>query len=194
MSAISGIRPLGGINTGTLKIIRFGRKNSSAEVIREGLPDLYPRLWRFCFGLTGATDVAEDLAQATVARALERSHLFTPGTHLDRWIFVMARRMWINERRKDVLRTGQGLVAADEAHLPDPSAVTETNILARQVFNEITNLPESLRETVLLVYVEGYAYREAAEVLEIPIGTVMSRLAAARKKLGQRLGHEKTGT
>ncbi len=162
--------------------------------MRDGLPEIYPRLWRFCLGLTGVADLAEDLAQATVTRALERADQFTPGTHLDRWIFVMARRLWINERRKDALRAGHGLVPAENANLADPRPGPEANIFSRQVLDEITSLPESLRETVLLVYVEGYAYREAAEVLEIPIGTVMSRLAAARKKLGQKLGQEKTGT
>lgn len=162
--------------------------------MRAGVPALYPRLWRFCFGLTGARDAAEDLAQATVLRALEKADKYTPGTHLDRWIFVIARRMWINERRRDVLRAGQGLVPAEDANLPDQGLDTETNIFARQVLDFVAKLPESQRETVMLVYVEGFAYREAAEMLEIPIGTVMSRLAAARKMLGHKIGHQKTGT
>ena len=176
------------------RIIRFGRKKSSADEIRQALPGLYPRLWRFCYGLTGARDVAEDLAQATSMRALERSDQYQSGTHLDRWLFVMARRMWINERRRDVLRAGNGLVTTEDSDLADPNPPVETNIFARQVLSEITALPEKQRETVMLVYVEGFAYREAADVLEIPIGTVMSRLAAARKTLGVRLGQDRTGT
>lgn len=71
---------------------------------------------------------------------------------------------------------------------------TETNIFARQVLDKMMKLPEAQRETVFLVYVEGYAYREAAEMLEIPIGTVMSRLAAARKSLTSSLSENETGT
>jgi RNA polymerase sigma-70 factor (ECF subfamily) len=68
--------------------------------------------------------------------------------------------------------------------------VIETNILAAQLLREIARLPEAQRETVLLVYAEGFSYREAAEILDVPIGTIMSRLAAAREKLAER-GEEK---
>ena len=71
------------------------------------------------------------------------------------------------------------------------SASSEANIFTGEVFNAIRNLPESQRETVLLVYVEGYAYKDAAQMLEIPIGTVMSRLAAARKSIAQKFPDER---
>ena len=70
-----------------------------------------------------------------------------------------------------------------EALTSDGVREIETNIFAAQVLREVLDLPESQRETVLLVYVEGLTYREAAEVLKVPVGTVMSRLAAARLKL-----------
>ncbi len=75
---------------------------------------------------------------------------------------------------------GGGFVDASEALVFDGSHEIETNILAAQVLKEVGGLPEAQRETVLLVYVEGLSYREAAEVLSAPVGTVMSRLAAAR--------------
>lgn len=75
---------------------------------------------------------------------------------------------------------------AEEAGLEALGADTETNILAREVLSLVTGLPEAQRVVVMLVYVEGFRYREAADVLEIPVGTVMSRLAAARKALKDR--------
>ncbi len=98
----------------------------------------------------------------------------------------MARRIWLNELRADAVRLGGGLVPADA--LIDEKDDILTNILAGEVLSKIRALPEAQRIAVMLVYVEGYSYAEAAEMLEIPIGTVMSRLAAARKKLAVELG------
>jgi RNA polymerase sigma-70 factor (ECF subfamily) len=141
------------------------------NVVAEGLPAELARMWRYGLVLSGNRDTAEDLVQASCLRALERSHQFEPGTRLDRW--VRARKV----------RMGQGLVDADAVLVFDGLRYTEANISARQVLREVQELPEAQRETVFLVYVEGMTYREAADLLEVPIGTVMSRLAAARAKL-----------
>ena len=155
-------------------------------MVRAGIPAVYPRLWRYALSLTGSRADADDLVQAAVARAIERADQFDPDTHLDRWLFRITQRIWLNERRSAVVRRGQGLVPAEEAGLEAPGD-TETNILAREVLHWVTELPEAQRAAVMLVYVEGFRYREAAEVLDIPIGTVMSRLAAARKSLKDRM-------
>lgn len=151
--------------------------------VREGLRALYPRLWRYCLVLSGSTDRADDLAQATCLRALEKSGLFRQDSALDRWVFRLAQRTWLNELRAQSVRQGGGIAPIEEIDLPDQTGNPETNILAREVLLEVLALPEAQRAAVLLVYVEGYRYKEAAEILEIPIGTVMSRLAAARSKL-----------
>lgn len=143
---------------------------------------------------TGRRDRADDLAQMACLRALEKHHSYQPGTHLDRWLFRIAHRLWLNELRATAVRTGGGLVALEETEIPDRRADTETNIFARQVFSRIGELPESQRVTVLLVYVEGFAYKEAAEILNVPIGTVMSRLAAARKRISGAMQETETGT
>ena len=155
--------------------------------MQQGLPEVYPRLWRFALTLTGQRQAADDLAQATALRALEQANKFQPGTHLDRWLFVMARRVWLNELRSAHTKNSQGFVPIEEVAPVAPGVDAETNIFARQVLNQVMALPEAQRETVLLVYVEGYSYREAAEILDVPIGTVMSRLAAARGKLADAL-------
>jgi RNA polymerase sigma-70 factor, ECF subfamily len=167
-------------------------KNNAYAEVRGGLEPLYPRLWRFCLVISGSRQSASDLAQATCLRALEKALLFEPGTHLDRWLFTMARRIWLNEMRAAAVRRGGGLVALEDIEIEEPRPGPETNIFAREVFQAVGALPEALRATVLLVYVEGYAYREAAEILEIPVGTVMSRLSAARAKLATMLQIKKS--
>lgn len=106
---------------------------------------------------------------------------------MDRWLFRIAQTTWLNELRRRKVRFGGGLVAVEDVDLPSNQPDTETNILARQVLNHITRLPDAQRLTVFLVYVEGFSYADAAAQLDIPIGTVMSRLAAARRTLNAKL-------
>jgi RNA polymerase sigma-70 factor (ECF subfamily) len=156
---------------------------AASNAVADGLPETLVRLWRYALVLSGNRDTAEELVQATCVRALERAHQFTPGTRLDRWAFSILHSIWLNEVRARKVRLGQGLVDADAVLVFDGLKYTETNISARQVLREVQELPEAQRETVYLVYVEGMTYREAADLLQIPIGTIMSRLAAARAKL-----------
>jgi RNA polymerase sigma-70 factor (ECF subfamily) len=158
---------------------------SGRDEIDAGLAQHLPRLWRYGLVLSGNRDVAEDLVQATCLRALERSHQFAPGTRLDRWLFSILRSIWLNEVRARRIRQGHGFVDAETALTVDLREEVETNILAAQVLREVQALPEAQREAVFVVYVEGLKYREAAELLDVPIGTIMSRLAAARATLGR---------
>jgi RNA polymerase sigma-70 factor (ECF subfamily) len=135
--------------------------------------------------LSGARDTAEDLVQATCVRAMERADQFEPGTNLGNWLFAILRSIWLNEIRARAVRRGGGLVDASEALVVDGAREVETNIFAAQVLQAVGRLPEAQRETVLLVYAEGRSYQEAAEMLSIPVGTVMSRLAAARLALAK---------
>lgn len=154
------------------------------RAVRDGLPAILDRLWRYGLVLSGDRDMAADLVQATCVRALERAQQFAPGTDLRRWTFTILHSIWHNELRARRVRAGQGLVGAEEALVSDGARDMETNILARQVLTEIGRLPEAQRAAVLLVYGEGFTYAEAAQVLDVPVGTVMSRLAAARATLG----------
>lgn len=151
--------------------------------VKTGLQAVYPRLWRYCLVLTGNRDDAFDLVQAACVHALEKSHLYQPGTHLDRWLFRMTQRLWFNSRRKEAMRLRGGLVVFEESEIIDERPSPEMNILAREVLAGVMALPEAQRLAVLLVYVEEYSYKEAAEFLDVPIGTIMSRLSAARSKL-----------
>src|SRR5215468_9615422 len=152
------------------------------KMVQEGLPPLLKRLWRYAFVLSGDRDVAQDLVQATCVRALERSDQFLPETHLIRWAYTILNSIWKNELRARRIRMGEGFVDPEFELVADASREIETNLFARQVLKEIERLPEGQREAVFLVYGEGLSYREAAEVLDVPQGTIMSRLAAARAK------------
>jgi RNA polymerase sigma-70 factor, ECF subfamily len=160
-------------------------KASALQEVKAGLAPNLARLWRYGLVLSGARDVADDLVQATCLRAIERAGQFQSGTRLDRWLFSILRSIWLNELRSRRVREGGGFVDASEALAIDGGREIETNIFAAQVLREVGGLPEAQREAVLLVYVEGLSYREAAEALAAPIGTVMSRLAAARSALGK---------
>jgi RNA polymerase sigma-70 factor (ECF subfamily) len=153
------------------------------DTVREGIDRLLPRLWRFCLVLAGERSAADDLTQAACLRALEREDQFQLGTRLDRWTFRIAQTIWFNQRRAEKIRRGAGVVPAEDAGLVDPAANAEANLYLAEVLSAVMALPEAQRIAVLLVYVEGYSYKEAAEHLEIPIGTVMSRLAGARGRL-----------
>lgn len=128
-------------------------------------------------------DVAEELVQSTCVRALERSAQYTPGTRIDRWLFSVLHSVWINELRARRVRLGQGFVDSDELVAADQQQHDEHRRQYAKVMQRVNELPEAQRNAVFLVYVEGFTYQEAAATLAVPIGTIMSRLAAARTTL-----------
>lgn len=159
-------------------------KKRKQAIVKQELQQLRNRLWRFCMMRTnGNKPDADDLFQATALRALEKAHQFEPGTRFDNWAFTIAVSVWRNELRSRNVRLGQGVENADETNLGTDNRNGETNIFASEVLTRIAGLPDAQRMAVLLVYVEGNSYREAAEIMDVPIGTVMSRLATARQAL-----------
>mgnify|MGYP006180375909 CR=1 FL=1 len=142
-------------------------------------------MWRYGLLLSRNRHVAEDLVQATCVRALERAGQYVAGTRMDRWLLSILHSIWLNEVRSRRVRQGLGQVDVDHVPAFDGEHAALTHVLASQVIRRVDALPEAQRETVFLAYVEGLSYREVAEVLAVPIGTVMSRLAAARLKLAE---------
>jgi RNA polymerase sigma-70 factor, ECF subfamily len=149
----------------------------------QGLEQVFPRLWRYCLTLTGSRDRADDLAQSSCLRAIEKAKLFEPGTRLDLWMFRLTHRVWLNEIRSDAVRQHRSMLLIDDLEIPDTRPDPEENLLAQELVRQVLNLPEAQRVTVMLAYVEGFSYQETSDILDIPIGTVMSRLAAARAKI-----------
>jgi RNA polymerase sigma-70 factor (ECF subfamily) len=153
--------------------------------VRAGLQSSLARLWRYALVLSKARDAADDLVQATCLRAIERADQFIPGTRIDRWLFAILRSIWLNEIRTQRIREGGGFVDAEDALISDGVREMEANITASAVLRAISRLPGAQRETILLVYAEGYSYAEAATAFGVPIGTIMSRLAAGRAALAK---------
>jgi RNA polymerase sigma-70 factor (ECF subfamily) len=157
----------------------------SRREVRAGLEPSLACLWRYALVLSKARDAADDLVQATCLRAIERADQFVPGTRVDRWLFAILRSIWLNEIRSQRIREGGGFVDAEDALITDGVREIEMNITASTVLRAVGRLPEAQRETILLVYGEGYSYAEAAAALGVPIGTIMSRLSAGRAALAK---------
>jgi RNA polymerase sigma-70 factor (ECF subfamily) len=154
--------------------------------IELGLISLLPRLRRFAIGLSGSVDEGDDLVQAACLKAIERYSQWQTDSRLDSWVYKIIMNIWIDRRRSAASRLsvpGDGLWD----QIPGASLITELE--ARQdlkkAWSAINTLPDEQRQVLLLVTVEGFGYQEAADMLEIPIGTVMSRLARARVALAR---------
>lgn len=154
--------------------------------LREALAMLLPRLRRFARTVTRHREDADDLVQVAVERALRRLEQFEPGTRLDSWMFRIMQNAWIDEVRA---RSRRDEVPADET-LDETAGADETgrHVARLAVQAAMARLPEEQRVAVGLVLVEGLPYKEAAQVLGIPIGTLTSRLARGREALQAVLG------
>lgn len=152
--------------------------------LRADLVAILPRLRRFCAGLTRNTDAGDDLCQATIERALSQADRFEPGTRLDSWMYRIARNLQIDTVRRARTR-GVELDVEEAFHLAgeDGVAVVEGRSDLARAQAAMAALPEDQRALVALVIMDGQSYKDAAAILDIPIGTVMSRLARARRAI-----------
>jgi RNA polymerase sigma-70 factor (ECF subfamily) len=150
------------------------------EKIRAQLIELLPRLRRFARTLTRHHADADDLVQIALERALTRYQQWDPQSRLDSWIFSIIRNAWIDEVRQRQ-RRGQHLDLDAVGDSVGDAADTRIEMLSVQ--QALAMLPEEQRTAVSLVLVEGLSYKEAAQVMDIPIGTLTSRLARGREAL-----------
>jgi len=152
--------------------------------LQRQIVDLLPRLRRLARVLARDLTDADDLVQATVERALIHQEQWRPGTRLDSWMFRIMKNAWIDESRS---RTRRGRVFAPEEQGEsiglDGAAAMEARLAASDVEKAMGRLPEEQRLAVALVLVDGLSYKEAAEVLEVPQGTLTSRLVRGRMAL-----------
>jgi RNA polymerase sigma-70 factor (ECF subfamily) len=162
---------------------------SAADQTRADIVALLPRLRRFARALTGQAADADDIVQIAVERALVRIDQFQPGTRLDAWLLSIVRNAWIDEARSRT-RRGKVFASAEEGERvgSDGAAEVYAKLETQDVWKAMRKLPEEQREAVALVCVEGLAYREAADALGVPIGTLTSRLARGREALQLMLG------
>lgn len=145
-----------------------------------------PRLRRYARALVGHEAEADDLVQDTLERALGRLHLWQTAANPRQWLLTILHKLHLERRRDDALRPQPDVVDASE---PDPVNHPENAVTKCEVSAALQRLPLEQRQIVLLVSLEGLSYAEAAGVLDVPIGTVMSRLARGRDKLRQLLDH-----
>lgn len=164
----------------------FG-KDGPATVRRE-IVAVLPRLRRFCLTLARSQDAGDDLCQATVERALARADQFLPGTRLDSWMYRIAQNIFIDERRR--VRTRGIEVDPDQAldlAGDDGVSIAEGRSDLARARAAMAALPEEQRMLMNLVVLDGMSYKDAAATLDIPIGTVMSRIARARRTIDRQL-------
>lgn len=149
--------------------------------VAENLAALLPRLRRFARALTGDPHDADDLVQAALERALARAGQWRPEQRLEGWVFGIVRNAWIDELR--ARGRGRRLFTADVDADSLGATPMEGQAVLMSVQAAMARLPEEQRSAVALVLVEGLSYREAAEALEVPVGTLTSRLARGRDAL-----------
>lgn len=154
------------------------------DEIQSRMIELLPRLRRFALALTGDKDKADDLVQDTCERALSHLDQWQPGTSLDSWMYRITQNIWIDHHRSRKSH-GEQQQIKEVAELPgvDGRHFTEMRLTLAAVTESISRLPADQQVLVAMVCVEGIPYKEAAAILGIPIGTVMSRLSRARQTL-----------
>jgi len=141
--------------------------------------ELIPRLRRYARALIGDRAAADDLVQDTLERAWVKLHLYRPGTNLRAWLFTVMHNVHVNK-----IRSRRADEPLDEEMQELASSVPQADsLLLRDLDRALTRLPDEQREVLLLVVLEDMSYEETARTLEIPVGTVMSRLSRAREKL-----------
>ncbi len=161
---------------------------ATSEHWRDDIVALLPRLRRFSFALTGSAADADDLLQTTVEKALSKYDQFKQGTDLDKWMFRMCKNTWIDEWRSRRVRgpVVDPMDFTSEIGIDGEQMIMD-KITVSEVSTAMNRLQDEQKMILGLIVIEGYSYRETSEFLDIPIGTVMSRLARARKALEDQL-------
>ncbi len=167
--------------------------DSASIEFRSGLIDLLPHLRAFARGLCGRTDRADDLVQEAVLRAWSAKDSFVPGTNLKAWLFTIARNHFLNDLRKSHRETQ--LEEGQAETMLVSKADQEDGLNLSDLQRALDRLPPERREALLLVGASGFSYEEAAQVCNVAVGTMKSRIARGRAQLAQILENERpTGT
>ena len=141
-----------------------------------------PRLRRYAVALLSDRSRADDLVQDTLERALSRLNLWQSGTDMRRWLFTIMHNLHVNAVRRSIRRGTETNIDDVEDRLVQAPSQTDS-VMVRDLTVAMRELPSEQVEVLVLVALEGLAYREVAQILDIPLGTVMSRLSRARQSL-----------
>jgi RNA polymerase sigma-70 factor (ECF subfamily) len=166
-----------------------------ASDFAQGVIALLPRLRRLARALTGNPDQADDLVQSACERAFAARAQYQPETRLDAWMFRILRNQWIDTHRRQAARGGrhEDIEEAVGVTGSDGRDIVESRLMLARAESALARLPPEQREVVVLICVEQLGYREVAELMDVPIGTVMSRLSRARRALARALGMDALG-
>ncbi len=157
---------------------------SSSQPFDQDLSALLPRLRRFAHALSRNSADADDLTQATVERALRSRDQWQPGTRLDSWLYRIMRNLWIDTARSRIRREQHEAPEAEAQFVgDDPREAMDASLELKRAMAALEQLPDEQREIVALILIEGFGYREVSEMLDLPIGTVSSRLVRGRTAL-----------
>ena len=155
----------------------------------QGIGECLPRLRRFAHALARSPADADDLTQSTLEKALVARDQYADGTRLDSWLYRIMRNQWIDTVRSRGRRAAHEAPPEAGAHVgADPRPGIEAGIDLARAMTAMGQLPDDQREVVALILIEGFGYREVAEMLDLPIGTVSSRLVRGRTALLALLG------
>jgi RNA polymerase sigma-70 factor (ECF subfamily) len=157
------------------------------ENVERQIVALLPRLRRFAMSLTGNLTDADDLVQDTVERALKNISRWEPGTRLDSWLYRIAQNRFIDGVRQRRQHRSVPESETDRELSVDGTRTAEARLMLAEAVKAMQALPDEQRVVASLVLVEGFGYQETADILNVPIGTVTSRLARAREALAARL-------
>ena len=154
------------------------------ETVSSQLVAFLPNLRRFAISLCRSRELADDLVQAACERAITSADSFSQGTRFDAWMFRILRNLWIDHlRRARTAGPHEDIEMAHDVSVPSGEAASHARMELMSVQAALEKLPDEQREVLVLVCVEDLSYRDAADILSIPIGTVMSRLARHEKIL-----------
>ena len=146
-----------------------------------------PRLRRYARALTGDVRRADDLVQSCLLRAVAKQHLWQPGTDLRAWLFTILHNQYVNDVRRSA-REGANVQIDDVASTLSTQSNAFDSVQLRDLETAIAKLPPEQRQVILLVGLEGLPYEEVASILQVPIGTVRSRLSRGRDNLRRLMG------
>lgn len=172
-------------NFGNSPVRVVGHVEPVSKRFSDQLIAVLPRLRRFAAGLSRSASEADDLVQAACERALAREHQFQEGTRFDSWMFRIVQTIWIDQIRARDIRKEDGDIAEERLGTDEPVRRVEARLALSEVRRAVSLLPPDQRVTLMLVTVEGLSYKQAADVIGVPVGTIMSRLARARIALQQ---------
>src|SRR5712692_4567793 len=184
------------IGLGSREMVRFGAASSHDDPPLAGFEELamplFDSLYNFARSLVHGSNDAEDLVQETYLKGLRSFASFQPGTNFRAWIFRILRNAFLSSRSKLERRMTVAMDSEEDSPVLPATSLTPESLLIERSANDavryaIEQLPVIFREVILLCDVEDASYREIAEILSIPIGTVMSRLARARKAVRESL-------